>query len=329
MNHYTHLTLEEREQASNLHFTGKSISQIVKILQRSKATISRTFRRNTGKNGYLPIEAQRRYEKRRKACKQQRNLLQDKEMYRDVKYKFLTLHWSPEEIAGRARLEGKSMVSYSTIYRSIYKKDFDEPGLSTGNSGARMYLRHHNKKRHRKGQVENRGRFPVSHPLSARPAIANERMHIGDWEVDTMKGRYTGSRLVTLVDRKSRYLLCMKVSSGKPSEVTQAMIKLFEGHPVHTVTPDRGIEFSQHHLVSAACENAQFYFPPPHHPQERGTNENTNGLIREYFRKGCNLDEIPDEAIAQMVEDMNNRPRKRLNFKTPTEVYRAEPLHLD
>lgn len=200
--------------------------------------------------------------------------------------KFIRHQWSPEQIVGRIQREGSSFrISTTTIYRAIYAGLLDEPNLSRGNRGAIRKLRHRGKSRHTKDYVERRGKIVIRNEISQRPEDANQRDRIGDWEADTVAGRAGKACLLTLVDRKSRFLIGQKCTRKSSDEVTHAIIERLRNQPCHSITPDRGKEFSQHAIVTETLDQVPFYFPLPHHPWQRGTNENTNGLLREYFPK--------------------------------------------
>ena len=178
-----------------------------------------------------------------------------------------------------------------------------------------------------KSYVSNRGKIPISNELTERPVEANERNRLGDWEADTIVGFNRKSGLLTLVDRKSRYLRCVKLTRLGSREVEAALIQALQGQPIQTVTSDRGREFQLHGNVTKKL-GVEFYFPPPHQPWQRGTNENTNGLLREYFPKGYDFAQLSDEDLQAVVEQLNRRPRKCLGYKTPWEVYFSTPLQL-
>ena len=297
MNLYSHLTIEERENILKYHTLKMTITQIANILGRNKSTISRELRRNSDLNGYSPSKATSRYLDRRKNCHPVLKL-SDPGLFAYVKEKFLNEQWSPEQIQGRLKLENAQWsISYSTIYRAIYAHMFDEPGLSHGNRGAIRKLRHRGKSRHTKDYVERRGKIRISHDIEERSTEAENRSRIGDWEADTVAGIVGKACLVTLVDRKSRYLI-----GGK--------------------------EFAKHKEVTQELK-VEFYFPKPHHPWQRGSNENTNGLIREYLPKGQDLSKYSQEEVQEIFSKINKRPRKCLGYLTPYEVYKSEPLHLD
>ena len=202
---YKHLSITEREKILIYLTQGLSLCRIAKLLGRSKSTISRELARNPGE--YLPSKAQARYKRRRKKCRPHK-LLENPELFALVKTLFLDRHWSPEQIANRLKLEDYPIqISYKTIYRAIYASMFDTPEQkrSTGNRGARKYLRHKGRPRRPKGYVSNRGKIPISNELKERPVQANERSRFGDWEADTIVGFNHKTGLLTLVDRLSRF----------------------------------------------------------------------------------------------------------------------------
>lgn len=175
---------------------------------------------------------------------------------------------------------------------------------------------------------KKRGKICISNKLEDRPQEADERSRIGDWEADTVLGKRNGACLVTLVNRKSRFLLSSKADKKIAPAVKDTMISYLKGQPCSSVTPDRGKEFAKHNEISAALDNVKFYFPLPCHPWDRGTNENTNGLLREYFPKSTDLDKVSEEYIHSKVDEMNKRPRKCLGFNIPYEVYYSTTLYL-
>ncbi|WP_419020577.1 IS30 family transposase [Eubacterium callanderi] len=330
MSHYKHLTPSEREKIYLLYAQNYSLSFIANSIGRNKSTVSRELARNSNKGSYSPSAAQAAYVRRRKQCKPKLKL-SDPTLYEYVRDRFLKHQWSPEQIAGRFSLENADRpVSYTTIYRAIYAGMFDtkEQRASHGNRGAIRQLRHRGKTRQTKDHLEKRGKIPISHAIADRPAEANKRCRLGDWEADTVIGKKAGPCLVTLTDRKSRFLLSRKAEKKASVEVRDAMIQCLTGQPCFSITPDRGKEFARHGEVSEALNQVPFYFPLPHHPWQRGTNENTNGLLREYFPKGFDLRKVTDTSIQNKVDELNKRPRKCLGFKTPYEIYYSITLHL-
>lgn len=332
MSHYQHLTIEERESLLRGIASGKTIRGIAKELNRSPSTISREVKRNCRKiESYSAIKAERNYNRRRKKCGRQRKL-KNSQIKLLVRHLLLDQQWSPEQIDHRLKLEGNAIqISYSTIYRSIYLGDLEDTKLSHGQRGVARKLRHRGKSRHKKGHTENRGKMTISHPIEERPVEAQNRAELGHWEADTVAGKTGSSCMITLTDRKSRYLLGKRVSRKAAAEVETGMIALLLTLPPNlrrTITPDRGKEFSNHANISAALDDLPFYFPKPHAPWQRGTNENTNGLIREYCPKSVDMESFSDAYFDEFISKMNHRPRKCLGWKSPAEVFWGTLLHL-
>ena len=244
-----------------------------------------------------------------------------------MKQRLLECQWSPEEIAGRLRAEyGQCVISTTTIYRAIYSGKLNASKGSTASTIRK--LRHKGKRRRTPSAEEKRGKIKISHDITERPAGAENRSELGHWEADTVVGKQGKACLVTLVDRKSRYLLCGKADGKNAQAVSKTMIDLLLGATALSVTPDRGKEFARHEEVTEYLDGLPFYFPQPHQPWQRGTNENTNGLLREYLPKGKDITDIPDDYIQEKVIMLNLRPRKCLNYKTPYEVHFSKALHL-
>lgn len=329
-NPYTHLTIFEREKIYLWSSQKISLREIARRLNRSASTISRELRRNQKNSAYSPIIAQTKYEKRKTNCGRNQCLSNPK-LWQQVRHLFVDLQWSPEQISNRLKLEKHELqISYNTIYRAIYNGVFERKKLNHGNRGLIRSLRHKGKTRHTKGHHETKGKIPISHTIYVRPKAAYQRSEIGHWEADTVAGKTGGSCLVTLTDRKSRYLLAGKINKKKSEFVKSKILELFktvEQCKVKTITPDRGKEFSKHPEITKMI-GVPFYFPDPHAPWQRGTNENTNGLIREYLPKKESMDEISDETINKYIDKINMRPKKILGWKTPYEVFFNTALHL-
>jgi IS30 family transposase len=330
MNHYHHLSTNERESILFMSGQGKSIRAMAKALGRSAATISRELRRNRFKGGYFPSKADKEYRKRRKRCHRQK-ILKDPAANALVKRLFLEHQWSPEEISERLKFEQNEVqASTTTIYRAIYSGLFGKVRRPHGKGGICRHLRHRGKKRHRKGKEEKRGKIKISHHLSERPEEANNRSELGHLEADTVAGKASKSCIITLTDRKSRFLWVKRVAKRTAALVKQGLIELLKEIPpdkLHTITPDRGKEFASHEEVTEELQ-VPFYFPNPHSPWERGTNENTNGLIREYCPKSVDMDGFDDAYFVSFVDKLNRRPRKCLGWKSPYEVFYGKVLHL-
>lgn len=330
MNLYSHFNIEEREKMLKFRMQGKGIREISKLLERSPSTISRELKRNSLSDGdYSALKAQHRYEVRRRKCRRKK-LFDNLDLKNKVKQLFMEESWSPEQISNRLLHECSGyQISHQKIYRAIKAGVFDM--YLPGDKKASRKLRHRGKTRNTKGRTETRGKIKITHTIHERPTEADDRRIIGHWEADTVIGKRDCACLVTMVDRTSRYLLSDRIQAKKSALVKEKMIELFLTIPKtkrRSVTPDRGKEFSKHSEVSEQLDGLQFYFSDPHSPWQRGTNENTNGLLREYFPKGIDISIYPDETITSYINKINKRPRKCLGWKTPHEVFFDEVLHL-
>ncbi len=308
---YTHLTQTERYQIYALRKAGQTQKQIAVILKRSESTICRELQRNTGKRGYRPKQAQKKTEERR-AINARRV---DEEVWQYAQERLLE-QWSPEQISSHAA------ISPETVYQRIYA-DKAAGGLLWKN------LRCQKKRKKRYGKMERRGSIPNRLFIEDRPAIVEKRSRIGDWEADTLIGKNHRQAIVSLVERKSGFTLIRKVERKTAQAVSDAMIDLLKPHrkKVHTITSDNGKEFAGHEAIAKKI-NADFYFAHPYASWERGTNENTNGLIRQYFPKNRDFTTITQQEIDKAMNRLNNRPRKRLGFKTPNQVFFQSSLAL-
>lgn len=329
---YKHLSIEEREDIMAMRREGRSMGEVARALGRSKSTVSRELGRNSCRAGqgsyYRASTAQRRYAERRARCVR-RKRLSDPWLRELVQRKILEDRWSPEQVSGRVALEAPgSRVSASTIYRAIGARELDTPELRRTARGLRGRLRHKGKRRHRAGgPEERRGKVPGMRPISERPAEAGSRERLGDWEADTVVGRGGGACLVTLVDRSSGFLAGGRAGAHTAACVRDVQVAALAGQPALTVTPDRGKEFAAFREVEAAT-GAEFFFALPHSPWQRGTNENTNGLLREYFPKGTDFGPVGDDEVQGVYDAVNRRPRKRLGYRAPYEVHYSTVLHL-
>lgn len=327
MRHYTHLTLLPREKISILRASGSSITDIAKELGVHKSTVSRELRRNLTGTEYIPMYAQKKYIQRRRSCRPHKHL-EDPKLLDTVKSLFLEHQWSPEEISGRLAAERhRQVISYNTIYRAIYAHMFDDKSLSNGNRGVIRKLRHKGKSRHTKNYHERRGQIRISHTIDERPRSAENRSRKGHWEADTVLGQAGKACLVTLVDRKTRFLIGGKASGKKAVVVNTVIMKVLKGQPLLSITPDKGVEFAKHAEVTKVLQ-VEFYFPPARQPWKRASNENTNRLLREYFPKEKDITDIPEKYVQKVIDELNHRPRKCLGYKTPYEVYFSTMLHL-
>ena len=325
----SHLGIAEREDIMVRWKGHEGASQTARELHRDKPAISREIRRNgwQGPAGrrYRAPAAQRKADRRRLACRRPR-LMDDPERRSLVVRLMRDEHWSPKEISGRIPEERPDLaVSDSAICRAV------EPGSLDcelpGHRKAARLPRHHGKRRHRKGSQERRGKVRIAHDISERPEEASSRSRTGDWEGDTAAGRQGGACLVTQAGRMNGCLVGGKAARKAHAEASEATERAPGGEAVHTVTPGRGKELSdaeglQEALGAPAC------FCHPRHPWERGTDENTNGLPRDWFPKGESLDDVSDSEVQEVYDPLSRRPRKRLKWKCPWEVYHRQSLHL-
>ena len=319
---YKHLTREERYQIHALRRQGISPTVIAAELNRNRATITRELKRNAGPQGYKPAKAH----ERARACQSaRRNARQfDAQQWAQV-HRYLRLQLSPEQVSGRLKLESALTISHECIYLHIYE-DKRKGGDLIGHLRCQKVRR----KRYASGQ-ERRGTLKNRVSIEQRPAIVEQRSRIGDWEGDTVVGKGHQGVLVTLVERKSRYTLAQQLDSRHSAGVTQAVIALLRPYNslCETITFDNGKEFAEHAFIASSLD-AQVYFAHPYHSWERGLNENTNGLLRQYFPKSTNLRKVTQHEVGDAVYLLNHRPRKCLNYRTPHEVFMGlemRPLH--
>jgi len=310
---YSQLTEGERNQIYALKQADVSVSRIAEIISRDRSTVSREIKRNRGLRGYRPKQANKKAEERRKRP-------QNKKMIPEVIAcieERLREEYSPEQISYTMQERIGVRVSIERIYQHIWKDK---------KQGGELYkkLRIAGGKKSRKsyGKKDWRGKIPNRTDIDERPVIVQEKARIGDWEADLISGSHHCGFLVSLVERKSKFTLIGQVKHKNAVEVKAEIIRLLfqEKKPVHTITYDNGREFSAHELVNK-CLECQSYFAKPYHSWERGLNENTNGLIRQYFPKGMDLRDVSREELSFVMTRLNNRPRKSLAFKTPCDIF--------
>ncbi len=317
---YTHLSAQERWQIKALLTSGKSIRAIGFQLGRSPSTIHRELARGrTQKGGYSPKHAVTKACRSRSLSGIKRSKL-DGALWKLVR-NCLLQRWSPEQIAGRFTLCGAATISHSTIYRGIYRR----------NDARILGCLRHQGKRYKKHGRAGRSLIPNRVDISQRPDIVRQKQRIGDWEGDTVVSGKNGSgALVTLVDRASKYTCIQRVERKTAEQVNQAIMALLKPYKykTHTITYDNGAEFARHQHINTILQS-QSYFATPYHSWERGLNEHTNGLIRQFFPKKTNFKTITDMEVNAVQKLLNNRPRKVLNYLTPAEAFfRTIPFHL-
>jgi IS30 family transposase len=314
---YKQLNLEKRYQISALIKAGLNQKEIAFEISVHPSTISRELKRNRDKiRGYNAELAQIISTQVERKKKKRFSLTKPIEKYIRVKLK---QDWSPEQISGRMKLDTGVSVVHETIYRYIYANKKNGGKLYT-------YLRHKNKKyHHRSNDYKARGTIIDRVMIDKRPKIVEKKNRIGDLEIDTVVGKDHKGFLVTIVDRKSKFVLIKNVPTKEAQIVTEALIEMIQ--PIKaitkTITSDNGKEFAYHKQVSAALDT-DFYFANPYHSWERGLNEHTNGLIRQYLPKKSNFLNVSKDEIIMIQDRLNHRPRKVLKYKTPYEVFFSE-----
>ena len=311
MRGYTQLTQEERYQIYILKKAGYNQTAIAELLERDKSTISRELRRNRGLKGYRPQQAHnlalaRRYSKAQPRISHRVWQLVEA-LIRD--------EWSPEQVVGRVEMEQGVSISHEWIYQYVYADKHSGGDLF-------RYLRCQKRRRKRYGSYDRRGCIPNQVSIDERPAIVDARRRFGDWEGDTVIGKGRRGALVTLVERKSLYTVIRSVLHKTAEAVRHAVVDGLTPYIgwVHTITYDNGREFADHEGMASDLD-ASIYFAHPYASWERGLNENTNGLIRQYFPKHRDLTTVTEQEIEQAMDKLNHRPRKSLGFRTPYEVF--------
>lgn len=307
MHTYSQLTQVQRYQIYALLKIGHMQTKISEIVGVHKSTISRELRRNRGRRGYRPKQAQRFAQARQKKA-QTRIKPQDWQLVESL----INLKWSPEQISDHCRDNLPFQISHERIYQYIYQD-------KKGGGSLWKHLRCQKKRKKRYGSYDKRGQIPNRTSIDERPEIASDRSRLGDWEADTIIGKGRQGAIVTLVDRKSRYLRMGLVKQRTKEAVKEMIVSLLAGLPVQTITCDNGKEFADHEDVAKAL-GARVYFAHPYASWERGTNENTNGLIRQYFPKNTEFNKITNEDIRFVENRLNTRPRKCLSSKPPVVI---------
>jgi len=313
---YTQLSADERLQLYQLKQNQLSNRAIARQLRRAPSTISRELARNQSHEGlYLPDTAHLKMQQRRQAAKSSFEGIAS-ECIAQVKARLQEYH-SPQQIAGRLQREGMPTVSHETIYQMIYQ-DYQGMGIYAQN------LRHSHRQRQRRGQQQQkRGVIPNRVGIEQRPAIADQKTEIGHWEGDTIIGGNHLGAIATHVDKASKFLVARVMKSRTAAEMNQVSIAAFSAITAdkrRTFTFDNGKEFSKHQQMARAL-GVQCYFANPYHSWERGLNEHTNGLIRQFFPKGTNFKIVKQQQVDRVVDLINHRPRKSLGYRTPHEVF--------
>lgn len=310
---YRQLTEGDRYMLSALRKQGVSMNKIAEQLGFHRSTIGREIKRNSCRidGAYRPSKAQRRTTARRSRSRRNHQFgKQDYQLVCDL----LRTEWSPEQISGRLREDGRLSISHETIYRYVWQ-DKRKGGT------LHLHLRSASKQRRKRYRSkDSRGRLIGKRHISERPTAIDERLTIGHWEIDTVMGHGDKNCIVTMVERKTGYLLIGKLKARTAQQLSQRTIDLMARHaiPFVTVTADNGTEFHDYEVIEAET-GVCFYFATPYHSWERGSNENANGLIRQYLPKRKSMASLTQQQCEAIAYKLNTRPRKRLGFKTPQE----------
>lgn len=313
---YHQITFAERYTLGLLRQRGLPPAAIARLLGRHRSTIGREVRRNRAHSDatYRPQLAD--WYARGRRSRSRRNRRFTAADWARVQA-LLREDWSPEQVAGWLRRQGELAISHETIYRYIWADKRAGGRLYRHLRGARKRFR----KRYR--SYDSRGRLAGKRPITARPAAANARTQVGHWEADTMLGAsQAGPCVLSLVERKTGYVVLGKLGRRTSAQVNRRARRLIRRqlHPVQTITVDNGTEFHEYAALERATA-ARFYFATPHHAWERGTNENTNGLLRQYLPKGQCMAHLTQQHCNRIATKLNRRPRKRLGYRTPEECY--------
>ena len=311
---YQQLTSGERYTISTLKRQGFTIAEISHEIGRHRSTIYRELGRNTCNDGrYRVFKASSRTRGRRSRSRRNQQFSND-----DFKIvnKYLRMKWSPDQISNTLCDEGILDISHETIYKHIWLDLYNGGNLYT-------HLRQSQKKRRKRyNAYDSRGMLAGKRHITQRPQIATSRKRIGDWEIDLVMGRSDKDCILTLVDRKSGFTKIYKLKNKTKKETNKKLLKLMRSldTKIKTITADNGTEFHGYKEIEEKT-GVRFYFCTPYHSWERGTNENTNGLIRQYLPKGESMASLTQRKCNRIAHELNTRPRKRHNYKTPLSIY--------
>jgi IS30 family transposase len=313
--HGKHLTQDERCQIYALLKSGKSKRFIANQLCVSHTTIVRETKRNEGRRGYRCQQAHEKAVSRR-ALASMRTYKLTPDVIDKIKEQLLDTQASPVQISGHLLKIHGIKISHESIYRLIWEDQ---------KKGGKLYkhLRHKAKKYNKRGSKKaGRGLIPNRVDIEERPQIVNEKIRLGDFELDTIVGAHHKGAIVSIVDRCSKFSMLELIPHATKEVVREAIIKRLSPFrkDVHTLTFDNGKEFADHEKISRAL-NASSYFAKPYHSWERGLNEHTNGLVRQYFPKHTDFTILTSEQVRDVEKRLNSRPRRILNFETPQERF--------
>jgi IS30 family transposase len=310
---HKHLTLEQRYQIDALLQTGTPKNKIAQIVETDRSTVYREINRNRNKRPYSAKLAQKLCDERKERFSRGRKFTP--EMKSIIREKMEKEQWSPCQIVGHSRVNCIPMVSHTLIYEYIrYDKE----------AGGKLWTHTRHQLKHRKrpvGEAKTTIKNRVS--IEERPAVVDERSRCGDWEMDTIVGKNQKGAIVTIVERKTGFLLMEKLPHGKQAEpLSKTAVRMLSAYKktVHTITSDNGTEFASHEYIADKL-GAKYYFAHPYSSWERGLSEYTNKLVRQYIIKGSDFDLYDDNFIKEVQYKINRRPREKLNFNSPLKVF--------
>ena len=312
MNTYKQLTYEQRCQIYILKKSGMKQQAIADTISVSQSAISRELKRNTGDRGYRHHQAQQKSDERR--AEAEKAVKMTPEMIQLIESK-LREKWSPEQISGWLLDETEERLSHETIYLHIWADKASGGKLFT-------HLRRKGKSYQPRGKSQaGRGHIKNRISIDERPAIVDEKTRVGDWEIDLVIGKGHRGALVTIVERATSFTVSKRINDKSAKTVTAATIALLEPlkEAVLTITADNGKEFAYHEQITAALD-AKVYFADPYSSWQRGLNENTNGLLRQYWPKKTDFKKVTANRVSAVIIQINDRPRKKLRYKTPAKL---------
>ena len=314
----THLTEDERYHIYELIRQGRTTRQIASELGRHHATVARELKRDRGLRGYRPKQAQAAASERQSHASRFLRARRIPEYLKSIAMQKIEEGWSPDQISKRFRKDGTGQISSETIYRLILA-DKKEGGELYKN--LRLYRKY--KRRFKGPPRASSSLIPNRTDICERPPSVETRKIFGHWEGDTVIGRNHKGAIVTLVERKTRFTIAVKVERKTAQAVAHALRLSLKGLKEHvrSITYDNGLEFAEHQQVSDYCGSTA-YFTEPYKSWQRGTNENTNGLLRQYIPKKTSFASLTEDALNHIVEGLNNRPRRCLDYATPYEAFR-------
>jgi IS30 family transposase len=321
MKKYQHLTQEQRYEIYYQRKNGDSLRSIGASIGVSASTVSRELQRNTGKRGYRPQQAEQLYQERKHQRPKSLKRIKFTPCLQERICSLLQEYWSPQQITGYLQAQKEAFVSPERIYQHIWQDKRNSGTLWTYlRVGSKKYRKRRNGKcSHNK---DMRGHIADRVSIEERPAMVDAKERIGDWEVDTVIGKQHKGVLVTAVERKTKFSLVCHVANREAQRIADAIIAMLTPYQlaVHTITVDNGKEFALHKSIAKTL-SAKVFFAHPYCSYERGVNENTNGLIRQFFPKSMHLSDVSEQDTHRVQTLLNSRPRKTLDFQSPDSLF--------